>query len=84
VVNQDTVRNFLCDWATEHSELVIDDEGEETVRLLAIRAALHDWQTPISDYLSRDCDALTTHYYTLHYSLLGYVSAAVQCGAVVQ
>ena len=50
VVNQGTVRNFLCDWATEHSEHVIDDEGEETVRLLAIRAALHDWQTPISDH----------------------------------
>ena len=48
VVSQDTVRNFLCDWAAENSELVIDDEGEETVRTLVIHSALHEWPTQIS------------------------------------
>ena len=43
VVSQKTVRNFFCSQPENCSQLVIDDESEETVRTLAIHSALHDW-----------------------------------------
>ena len=41
-VNGAAVRKFLCDWAELNVDLVLDDEGVETVAKLAVCAAL-DW-----------------------------------------
>ena len=38
-VSAASVRNFLCNWAEANRELVIDDEGEATVQVLAVRTA---------------------------------------------
>ena len=46
-VSTAAVRKFCCDWAEKNALVVIDDEGEDTVKKLAVRAALHDWPTPI-------------------------------------
>lgn len=46
-LTQAAVRNFLCDWARENSEIVLDDECEGTVAQLAVRGAVLDWPEPI-------------------------------------
>jgi hypothetical protein len=47
-LTQAAVRKFLCDWARESSsEIVLDDEGEDTVAQLAVRGAVLDWPEPI-------------------------------------
>jgi hypothetical protein len=48
-VNGAAVRKFLCDWAELNIDLVLDDEGVETVAKLAVRAAL-DWPDPVDDF----------------------------------
>ena len=48
-VNGAAVRKFLCDWAELNVDLVLDDEGVETVAKLAVCAAL-DWPDPVDDF----------------------------------
>ena len=50
VVNHAAVRSFLCDWAAANRDAVLGDEGGESVAELAVRAALHDWPTPIGAF----------------------------------
>ena len=48
-VNGAAVRKFLCDWAELNVDLVLDDEGVETVAKLAVCAAL-DWPDLVDDF----------------------------------
>ena len=41
------VRDFLCSWAEQHHDVIIDDEGEETLAQRAADAALA-WDRPIA------------------------------------
>ena len=44
------VRAFLCRWAEENRDLVIDDAGEDTLQTLVVHAA-NVWPKPIGAYL---------------------------------
>lgn len=41
------VRDFLCSWAEQHHDVIIDDEGEETLAQRAADAALA-WDRPLA------------------------------------
>lgn len=45
----ETVRKFLCSWAEQHAETVIDDEGEETLANRVADAAT-SWPKPVAAF----------------------------------
>ena len=51
------LRDFLCSWAEDHHDDVVDDEGEETLAQRAADAAL-PWGRPQSQHLTCDGRAI--------------------------
>ena len=48
-IDHASVRAFLCDWAEENAEVVLDDEGEGTVMQLVVVAAAA-WPSPVRSF----------------------------------
>ena len=47
------LRQFMCNWAEQHRDVVLDDEGEETLEQRAAAAAL-DWPRPVAAFDDQD------------------------------